>query len=236
MPDYANPVLRSPLHAWHVERRAKLSGYNRWLVPVSYAGTEQEVAAARTRLALADLSSFVRADLLGPAVPVLTWTLSGDSPAMQRHGVGSFTGPGGGLACRLAEDHLLVLASSAHAEGVLQYLLQLCQGQRAVATELTSALAEFCVIGPHSPSVLGSLTAFDVSRGLPDSSCVETGLAGAHAVLVRPGGLAVPAFRVCVGSDEAEYVWERLLDAGRAYDVVPVGLDAVKELMPLGYP
>jgi glycine cleavage system aminomethyltransferase T len=234
MPDYGVAVLRSPLHAWHVERNAKLADWSRWLVPTAYSDPEQEADAARSGVALADLCAFTRLRLQGPDVPALTWALTSESPAMHASGVATFLAAGEGLACRLTDDELLLLCSTAHSEGMVQYLNKLCAGQRAVLIDVTSGLAEFCLIGPSGLSLLSRLTALDLGRSLPPACCAATSVAGVHATLVRVPQSAV--VRLCVPWDVAEFVWELLFELGREFGIVAVGLEAVKAFVPLGYP
>jgi hypothetical protein len=77
--------------------------------------------------------------------------------------------------------------------------------------------------------ILARLTALDVGPvALPPGSCTETGLAGVHALLVRPPGLSIPSMLVLIAPDVAEYVWERVFGCGVA--IIPLGLAGVEEL------
>ena len=234
MPDYGVAVLRSPLHGWHTDQNARFKDWCRWLVPTTFASPEQEITSATDNLAIADLSAFTRLSFQGPDVPSLTWALASDSPAMKPGGIASFVTLGEGLACRIAEDELLLLSSTAHMEAAVQYLNQLCANRRVVLLDVTSGLAEFCLIGKAAFALLGRLTALDLDRALPPASCAGTNLAGVHAILVRPPQAA--AVRLCVPWDVAEYVWTRLFEIGQEYQIVPIGLEAAKGLVPIGYP
>jgi sarcosine oxidase gamma subunit len=84
------------------------------------------------------------------------------------------------------------------------------------------------MLGPRLEEVLRRLTQLDIRpAALPEGSCAETALAGVEALLVRPAGLALPSVRVYVAWDLGEYVWERLLDAGRGGLMAPVGLEVL---------
>jgi aminomethyltransferase len=97
--------------------------------------------------------------------------------------------------------------------------------------DVTTAYAGVDLTGPRSEDLLRRVTALDVSHALPVGSCAETNLAGVHALLVRAAELAVPSVRIYVAWDVAEYLWERLLDAGRACGVVPIGIEGWRQLL-----
>ncbi len=135
------------------------------------------------------------------------------------------------LACRLTEDHLLILASSPTTT-LTHRLTALCEGRPVVLIDVTSAYAVFLPIGPSLDQVLHRLTHLDVSSAaLPVNSCAETILAGVEALLIRGDAGGSPTLRIAVSWDVSEYVWERILDAGGDVPITPLGLDALALLL-----
>jgi glycine cleavage system aminomethyltransferase T len=106
------PISRTPLHHWHEAHGARFLTSDGWQVPAVYTSAERETAAALTGLALADISAVAKMNLLGAGVPTAVQFLAGDSPAARPRGVARLTGNSPVLACRLAGDHLLLLAST----------------------------------------------------------------------------------------------------------------------------
>src|SRR5262249_7251750 len=203
--------LRSPLHAWHAAHGADFTERDGWLLPAAYAGTEAPSGTGAT-LGLADVSAFAKVSFLGPGVAALTRALVGDGPANRPRGVSELSVAGPALACRLTDDHLLLLTSTSDRATVERHLAPLRQTQAVVQTDVTSAYAAFALVGDTVDEVLRRLTALDVRPAtLPVGSCAETGVAGVPALLVPSADLGRPGMRICVGWDLAEYVWERLL-------------------------
>jgi glycine cleavage system aminomethyltransferase T len=216
-------VARTPLHAWHAAHGARLTESHGWQVPAGYSTLERELAVARSAVALADLSAFAKVSILGPGVPAFARTLAGDAVSKPcRVAVVDAGGPV--LACRLAADHLLLLADTPDLEPLMR--------QQAASIDVTTAYAVFSLVGPNAEPVLAQLTALDLAGCLPPGACAETGLAGIQALLVRPPTTPLPWVRICVAWDLGEYVWERLLDAGRRHGVEAVGLDALRHAAP----
>jgi glycine cleavage system aminomethyltransferase T len=193
-----------------------------WLVPRTYEIAEHEADAARTGLGVADISASDKLSLRGRGVPALCEALAPRSPALKPLGAAWLAGPEPALACRLTEDHLLLLSP---AGAPLRPDLPV---ESVVATDVTSAYAGFLVAGPRTQDLLRRLTHLDVRpAALPIHSCAETQLAGVEALLIPTPELSLPAMRVYVAWDVAEYVWDRMLEAGRDLSIAALGMDGL---------
>jgi sarcosine oxidase subunit alpha len=201
---------RTPLHAWHAAHGARFTETDGWLVVAGYDSAEREAEAARARFAFADISAFAKVSLLGRDT-------EGPQPggAVLDFGV---------LTCRLTPDQLLMLALTPDGAAATGDVLR---------QDVTSAYAAFLLLGPHVEDVLRQLTSFDVSaRAFPDGTCAETGVAGVQALLVRVPGMSLTTVYLGVAWDVGEYVWERLLEVGRACGGMAIGHDALRGLLP----
>lgn len=228
----SSPVARTPLHYWHVAHGAHFTDSDGWQVPAVYTSVEQETAVARTGLAVADISAWAKISLLGPAVGLVAQALVPESRALRPGGVARFHAGGPVLACRLTDDRLLLLAAMTNAAALEQHLQTIVAGHNVVQSPATTARAAFVLVGPKVESLLRRVTSIDVGLAVfPVDACAETGLAGVHALLVRTAELTIPAVRVCVAWDVAEYVWERLLQPAPGWSVAPMGVAAWERLI-----
>ncbi len=108
----------------------------------------------------------------------------------------------------------------------------LWEGQLLEEKNALRAQAGFWIVGPRWEEFLRRLTHLDVHpRSFPVNTSIETAVAGVEAMLVRSEVLSVPAVRVHVGWDIAEYVWERMLEAGHELGITPVGKEALSRLL-----
>jgi glycine cleavage system aminomethyltransferase T len=212
---------RTPLHAWHAAHGADFTTRDGWLLPAAYPALD-------TALALADVSAFVKISFLGRGVTALTRALVGDGPANHPRGVSMLSVAGPALACRLTDDHLLLLTSTTDLTAVERHLAPLRQLPAVVQADVTSAHAAFHLVGAAVDKVLSRLTALDMQpSALPLGCCAETGLAGVQALLVPAADYGRPGVRICVGWDLAEYVWGRLLEEGHPWKITALGLTAL---------
>jgi glycine cleavage system aminomethyltransferase T len=230
----STPTARTPLHHWHAAHGARFADRDGWQVVAAYSTPEGEAAAARRGLAIADVSAFAKVSLSGAGLSAAADYLLGAGRADQPNTAASLLLCGPGLACRLTTDHLLLLPSTTNAAPLAEALVHLRHDQALLQTDVTSAQAGLWVVGPHTDALLSRLTHLDVPS-LPSShACAETDLAGVHGLLVRSTELVVPSVRLYVSWDLGEFVWERLLEAGRSFGILPLGLAGLAALrMPV---
>lgn len=227
-----SPQARTPLHQWQVQQNAQFRPRDHWQVPTGYSSVEHEVQAARDNAGLVDLSALAKFSVIGKDVAAAVDLLAPQTPLMRLLGATTqslfeqrITG------CRLSEEHLLLLASTTASSSFIDQLGSRLSGLAVVQNDVTTALGGFCVLGPRMEELLRQLTPLDVrARTFLPGTCAETNLAGAHAILARLPEGALPSMRVYVGWDLGEYVWERLMAAGRALGAVPLGMDAWDQL------
>jgi heterotetrameric sarcosine oxidase gamma subunit len=181
---------------------------------------------------LVDLSALAKWSVRSRGVAGLTHALVENSAPAKPGGVALLNFGSRVLACRLTDDQLLLIALTTHAAELHDRLAVLAQEFPIVHNDVTSAQATFCLLGPRIEDVLCQLTAFAVGRSaFPSGSCAETSLAGVYVLLVRPPGMASDMVFIAVAWDVAEYVWERLLDAGRSQGIEPVGLEVWRRVL-----
>jgi heterotetrameric sarcosine oxidase gamma subunit len=225
-PSITTPVARTPLYDWHAAHGARFEVRKGWEMPTVYSSPEGEAEEARRDLGLADISAFAKRSFRGKGVPGVVERMPLDGSAATPRGVARLDAPEPALVCRLTADHLLLIALTE--EGLP--IIPTAELELPV-TDVTSAYAGFCVAGPRTEELLRRLTALDVRQSaFPANSCAETSLAGVEALLVRAPELSVPAMRLYVAWDFAEYVWERLLEAGRDLGVSPLGPEGLRLL------
>lgn len=221
-------VAQSPCHAWHVARAAEFIVSDGWWVPAKYPD-EQPETAHRPGTGLVDLSASWKVLLQGEGVTAATRGLLGDNRGDPPRKVVSLPGEGQRLACRLSQDRLLLLGLRG-TTAVREQLMNQTTNSAVVTSDVSSAYAVFGLVGPQYEQVIRRLTAFDASfAGLPLGTCAETNLAGVQALLVRPPW-EWSALLVGVSWDLGEFVWERLLEAGRG-EVYPLGLGRWQQLI-----
>jgi glycine cleavage system aminomethyltransferase T len=164
-------------------------------------------------------------------VPAAALALLADG-SLQAARAAARLGPAGPLACRLANDHLLLFAGRTFSAALEESAARLTQMADVRRYDATCVYAVFCLLGAPGTAVLSRLTALDLSpEVLPSAACAETNVAGVHALLIRPPEPPPKAIYVCTSWDLAAYLWQRLLESGQFAGVTAIGMEAYQILM-----
>jgi len=254
-----DPERVTALHEWHVAAGAVFEDVGQWKRPRYYprpgedmeAAVLRECAAVRTGVGILDGSTLGKIDVQGPDAAVLldrlyTNMISSLKVGSVRYGV--MCGVDGmviddGTVLRLAEDRFLVLTTTSGAAKILDWMEEWLQTEwddlRVHCTSVTEQWVTFPVVGPRSRDVIGAVFGgVDVSNeALPFMTWCDAILGGVPARLARISFSGELAFEVYVSPWYAVAVWQRLLEAGRAYGITPYGTETMHVLRAeKGYP
>jgi len=218
-----NPIAYSPLYAWQKAHGARFADYGPWHLASVYSSVDKEQTAARTGLALADLSAVGKIRFQGRAVKDLlhSWFADTRPGCVFPVEEGKF-----GWACILSEDQCLLLSAQPARTKPMSEIAQKLPGFRPeLVYEATSGLACLGVFGPEHGAILRQFTSLDFGgTGWPAASCVQTGFAGVPAVLVSVAD-SLNGTWILVAWDLAEYVWERMWQVGSRAGMIPLGME-----------
>ncbi len=136
-----------------------------------------------------------------------------------------------------AEKFLVVVTDTMvrHAEAWMKR--HLANDAHAFVTDVTSAYGQLNVQGPRSRELLQSLTSEDLSNeAFPFRCAREIDIGLARALCVRITYVGELGFELYVPAEQARQVYDRLLEAGRAFGLAHAGLRALGSLrMEKGY-
>ena len=223
----ANPLLKTPLHALHLELGAKMVPFAGYDMPVAYpAGILAEHRHCRSAAALFDVSHMgqvrVSGDDAARALESLVPADVVDLPVdVQRYAC--FTDENGGILDDLMiarrADHLhLVVNAANHAADLRHLMLKI--GDRCLIRPIEEQ-ALLALQGPQAAAVLGRLAA--AIDTLPFMRGTEVTLAGAACWVTRSGYTGEDGFEISVAAGQAEALARALLAQP---EVEPAGLGA----------
>lgn len=240
------PSRVTPLTAWHETRGAKMyeSGAN-WRRPGYYpragetldAACARECAAVREAAGIYDSSPLGKFEVAGPDAGafldfVYATRLSDLKPgrgryALQLHEDGRLFDDG--IVFRLAPERFFVTTTTGNADACLQrfsYCRQVLRPDlRVVVASVMEQWADLVLCGPRARDVLAA-AAIDPPRDLPFMGIAGIELAGRPALVARAGFTGEMSFEMFVPASSAPAIWDRLLSAGAAFGIAPVGSEA----------
>ncbi|MGE5337938.1 MAG: GcvT family protein [Gemmatimonadota bacterium] len=138
---------------------------------------------------------------------------------------------------KLDDDRFMVVASDTAHGHALARLRRACEDRHAFAADVTGAYAQINVQGPRSRALLQSVTSADLSNGAFPFRCArEIDLGLARVLCVRITYLGELGYELYVPAEQATHLYDRLVQAGAAFDLKHAGLKALASLrMEKGY-
>jgi aminomethyltransferase len=220
-------LLKTPLHALHVELGAKMVPFAGYDMPVSYpAGILAEHRHCRTAAALFDVSHMGQLRLVGGDAAAALETLVpvdivGLAEGKQRYAL--FTNERGGIrddlmVTRRADHLFLIVNASCKGDDIAH--LRATIGNRC-AIEPLADRALLALQGPQAAAVIGRLA--PALARLTFMSGAEATIAGIACFATRSGYTGEDGFEISVAGGDAEALARALLAEP---EVKPVGLGA----------
>ena len=230
-------LKQTPLNAAHRRMGGRMVDFGGWDMPVQYPlGTVEEHLRTRTRTGLFDVSHMGEIDVRGAdAIPFINRLCSNDVTKLvdgQAH-YSALTTPAGTvvddlLVYRFGPEHLMLVVNASTTEKDWDWINEHLTGE---AVELKNVSADYCQIalqGPDALGILQQLTAMPLAE-IKYYHFRNGEVDGVPSIISRTGYTGEDGFEVYAAADQAERLWNRILDAGQ-YDtpegVVPCGLAA----------
>ena len=244
-----DPFRRSAMHHRHLELGAKMMPAGNWQRPAFYGEAEAREACmraeslhVRTKVGVIDVSTLGGIELRGPDAAefmnrMYTFAFLKQPVGKTRYAV--LTNEQGvviddGVACRIADEHFYVTATTSGAEAVYRQMTQWNAQWRLDLDiyNVTSAFAAVNLAGPDSRKVLEKLC-LDVdlsATGFPYLAYREGRVADIPARLLRVGFVGELGYEIHVPTRFGEALWDALMEAGKDFDIKPFGVETQRLL------
>ncbi len=244
-----DPYRRTAMHHRHKELGAKMLPAGNWQRPAFYGRPEQreqcmqgESTHVRTKVGVIDVSTLGGIELRGPDAAefmnrIYTFAFLKQPVGKTRYAV--LTNEHGvviddGVACRISDEHFYVTATTSGVDRVYREMMKWNAQWRLNVdiANVTSAFAAVNLAGPDSRKVLEKLaTDLDLSpEGFPYLAYREGHVAGIPARLLRVGFVGELGYEIHVPARFGEALWDALMEAGKAFDIRPFGVETQRLL------
>ena len=244
-----DPLRQTPMHQRHLEAGAKMMPAGIWQRPAFYgkaaerdACMQAEARHVREKVGLIDVSTLGGLDVRGPDAAELLnrlYTFAFLKQPVGRSRYALMTGEDGvviddGVCARFADQHFYVSATTSGVDRIYQQMLKWNAQWRLDVdiTNVTAALAAVNLAGPDSRQVLARLCS-DVDLSAEDFPYLGVRLgtvAGIPARLLRVGFVGELGYEIHVPARYGEALWDALMDAGKAFDIRPFGVETQRLL------
>lgn len=236
-----NPVRRLPLESEHRADGALFREYGGWLRPAWYGADDssvlREAKAARQGVGLFDGSPLGKIEVIGPdAATFLDFiyynTMSTLKPGRCRYGFVLTEGGtvyDDGVLVRLEENRFVVSCSSSHVQGMGFLLEEWRQDSfdrsRVFIHDATAQYATLTVTGPKSRDLLAAVGL--AADDLPHMALTYGQFEGQEVRITRVSFTGDRSYELSIRADRALGLWRALKAAGKAFEAVLLGGEAL---------
>jgi sarcosine oxidase, subunit alpha len=244
-----HPHRLTSLHDWHAANGAVFTEVGAWQRAAYYPQNGQskegaiqlEAMAVRKTAGMIDAGSFGKVEVHGADAAEFLERFFTGKYASQKVGACRYLlmiDESGvviddGIASRLADDLFYLSIGTSNAALVYREM-QRCQQMWQLDIGLVNVTGAFGAInlaGPRAREILAQITSLDVSlEAFPISQVREGTIAGAPARIIRVSFVSDLSFELHIPMAQAPQVWNALLEAGKAYDLRPFGIEAQRLL------
>ena len=210
-----------------------------WGKPDFFDQVKSEALAARQNVALLDMTSFGKIDVTGKDALEL----------LQKLAISNVNKPVGSLTytqflnesagiesdvtiCRMGEDHFrLISGTSFVANDIGWTKLHAPVGKDITITDVTDDFGCLSLCGPNARMVFEKVTSADVSNeGFAYMSAKSIDINGAKVWAQRVSYAGELGWELYMANADALVVWDAIMDAGKAFDITPIGYKALDGL------
>jgi len=236
-------LRKTPLNALHRRLGAKMVNFGGWDMPVEYpanGGLVAEHKAVRSSVGVFDVSHMGDIRIhSGPthagalaAVQHLSMNDASKLAIGQAH-YSAMLYPEGTfvddvIVHRLGEDDYLLVINAGTREKDVSWVRENTKGFDCVVEDLSDAYTQLAIQGPRAQELLQKLT--DANLGVIKNYWFTHGtICGLKNILIaRTGYTGEDGFEIYVPSDTAtsEMVWNKVMEAGAEFGIIPCGLGA----------
>jgi len=221
------PVLKqTPLFHEHEKLGAKMTEFGGWKMPVYYSSIVEEHRAVRNQVGIFDISHMGQIEVSGPAVKGWLNRILSNNVDRLTIGQGQYTfmlNDRGGviddlIVYRRHDHQFFLVVNAANIEEDFVWM-QKSLSEGVTLLDCSSLFAAIAIQGPRSAELMadfGELPARNHIRDLKIAEC--------STMIARTGYTGEDGFELFFPAGLGPFVWNRLLDLGKALGVRPCGL------------
>jgi len=236
-------MKETPLTQEHIKLGARMMSFAGYNMPVSYSGITEEHMTVRNHVGLFDVSHmgqfFVKGD---DAVELIQKISSNDASKLVvgQAQYSCFPNDKGGIvddfiAYKIADEEYMLVVNASNIEKDLSWINQANDFNCSI-DDRSDDYALLALQGPKAAEVLSRLTNVQVDQIPYYYFAVGTVCGKENVIISATGYTGSGGFELYLNNEDAVDVWNDILAAGEAENILPVGLGARDTLrLEMGY-
>jgi aminomethyltransferase len=230
-------AAKTPIYQSHVDRGGRIVEFAGYLMPVSFEGIVAEHERVRTKVGLFDVSHMGEIEVTGRGAAAFVDTLVTNRVQSLDRGQICYT-----VACnergtvlddllvyKFSPDRILLVVNAVNADKIHRHVVSAAPGELRVENK-TRGIGQIAVQGPLSRELLmASPFCSPVREFIPDMKYYHFSTferEGNEVIVSRTGYTGELGFEVYLSAEQAQGLWNELLEEGDRFGVAPIGLGA----------
>jgi aminomethyltransferase len=206
------------------------AGYN---MPVRYSSDIEEHMAVRKNVGVFDVSHMGEFTIKGPAALDLIQRVTTNDASKLVDGQAQYSclpNETGGIVddlivYKIKDEDYLVVVNASNIEKDWNWISKF-NTKGAQMKNISDDICLFAVQGPKAMATLQKLTPVDLSAIKYYHFAIGEFASVPNVVLSNTGYTGAGGFEVYINKDHAEKAWNQIFEAGREFDIKPIGLGA----------
>ncbi|MCE1229420.1 MAG: glycine cleavage system aminomethyltransferase GcvT [Firmicutes bacterium] len=225
-------LKKTPLNAVHRALGAKMVDFGGWDMPVQYpTGILAEHHAVRGKVGLFDVSHMGEIRVKGPeAMAFLDWLTPNSVTKLnvnQIHYTGLLMENGAFvddlLLHKISDTEFLLVVNASNVDKDFAWIAEHAKKFNVTVTNESDATGQVALQGPRSLQVLQPLVDIDLSQ-IKYYWFAFGNFKGMPVMIARTGYTGEDGFEVYCPTEKTEWVWNELMESGKAHELMPTGL------------
>ncbi|UZO79702.1 glycine cleavage system aminomethyltransferase GcvT [Aquimarina sp. ERC-38] len=236
-------MKKTPLTEVHQELGAKMAPFAGYLMPISYEGITKEHETVRNNVGVFDVSHMGEFLVSGSKALELLQKVTSNDVSKLTDGKAQYSclpNEKGGIVddliiYRLGAEKFLLVVNAANIEKDWNWITS----QNTMGADIRNLSDDYALLaiqGPKAIEAMQSLTSVDLSE-IPYYSFKVADFAGIeHVIISATGYTGSGGFEIYCKNSEVVRIWNKVLEAGKTFDIQPIGLAARDTLrLEMGY-
>ena len=225
-------VKQTYLHEKHVKLGAKMVYFASWHMPVQYTSIIEEHKTVRENVGLFDVSHMGEVFIYGrDALELLNKIVPQDIEKLdfEKAVYCQLTKENGGLVddliiYKLGIENYLIICNASRVEDDINWI-SLNKGDLDVTIDNQSH--NYSLLALQGPKAIDLMKKLGYSIEEQRSFTIKTDtIAGLKILVSRTGYTGEDGFELLVENNKATYLWDKILETGKEFGILPIGLGA----------
>jgi aminomethyltransferase len=231
------------LHSIHEELNAKMVPFAGYIMPVQYEGVTLEHQTVREGVGVFDVSHMGEFIIEGPMALELIQKVSSNDASKLTIGKAQYSclpNDLGGIVddliiYKLKEDSYLLVVNASNIDKDWDWIVS----KNSMGAKMKNSSEDYSLLaiqGPKAVDAMQSLSSVDLSS-INFYNFTISDFAGVKDVIISATGYTGSGgFEIYCKNSDAKQIWERVFEAGKSYEIKPIGLAARDTLrLEMGY-